>query len=149
MLFKGKKKRKKREKKKKKKVCDWVFDFRGSTKESISSEVCWHGWKWPRQIKEIFFFKNWYQRCQVSQRSFAKCIFFLFSLFSFFSYLSWMLIKKLKLKKYYELGTELTKPPEGFDSCHGVKNAPGSPSVFLDDEYVIYSSNQQRLKVHI
>lgn len=40
----------------------------------------------------------------------------------------------------------LTDPPAGFDSCHGVRNVAGKPSQFADDEFVVYSTNRQRME---
>ena len=40
----------------------------------------------------------------------------------------------------------INEPPPGFHSCHGVRNKPGTPSEFADDEYVIYKPQQQRLE---
>jgi poly [ADP-ribose] polymerase len=39
----------------------------------------------------------------------------------------------------------LNAAPEGFDSAWGVRNKPGAPSQFADDEYVVYRTSQQRL----
>ncbi|XP_060597096.1 uncharacterized protein LOC132751015 isoform X2 [Ruditapes philippinarum] len=46
----------------------------------------------------------------------------------------------------YQKDLTLTSAPEGYNSVHGVKSSPGEQSAFKDDEYVIYSPNQQRLK---
>jgi poly [ADP-ribose] polymerase 2/3/4 len=51
-----------------------------------------------------------------------------------------------KMKEYTRITYGITEPPPGYDSCHGVRNKPGTPSQFADDEYVIYSMNQQRLE---
>lgn len=40
----------------------------------------------------------------------------------------------------------LERPPEGFDSCHGVRHRTLAPSQFADDEYVVYDTRQQRLE---
>ena len=37
----------------------------------------------------------------------------------------------------------LSAPPEGYDSCHGVR---GAKSEFADDEYVIYDPAQHRME---
>eukprot|EP00667_Euglena_gracilis_P000154 EG_transcript_154 len=37
------------------------------------------------------------------------------------------------------------KPPEGYDSVHGVSSRPGRPTDFVDDEYVVYTATQQAL----
>jgi poly [ADP-ribose] polymerase 2/3/4 len=46
-----------------------------------------------------------------------------------------------KSKQYRKITYGLTKPPDGFDSCHGVRG-----SEFSDDEYVVYDTRQQRLE---
>lgn len=46
-----------------------------------------------------------------------------------------------QIKQYRKITWGLNKPPEGFDSCHGVRG-----SEFADDEFVIYSQKQQRLE---
>lgn len=51
-----------------------------------------------------------------------------------------------KMKEYTKITYGITEPPPGYDSCHGVRNKPGAPSQFADDEYVIYRMNQQRLE---
>ena len=51
-----------------------------------------------------------------------------------------------KPAKYTKITYGLKGPPDGFDSCHGVRNAPGAPSQFEDDEYVIYQGNRQRME---
>jgi poly [ADP-ribose] polymerase 2/3/4 len=51
-----------------------------------------------------------------------------------------------KMKDYTKITYGITEPPAGYDSCHGVRNRPGVSSQFADDEYVIYTSNQQRLE---
>ena len=45
------------------------------------------------------------------------------------------------MKDYRKITYGLSKPPDGFDSCHGVRG-----SEFDDDEYVVYSTRQQRLE---
>ncbi|XP_072301138.1 protein mono-ADP-ribosyltransferase PARP4 [Eucyclogobius newberryi] len=40
----------------------------------------------------------------------------------------------------------LTQAPEGHDSVHGVQVKPGLQSEFTDDEYVVYSADQVKLK---
>uniref|UniRef100_H3DDY7 Poly [ADP-ribose] polymerase n=1 Tax=Tetraodon nigroviridis TaxID=99883 RepID=H3DDY7_TETNG len=40
----------------------------------------------------------------------------------------------------------LSQAPDGYHSVHGVRSAPGAPSEFEDDEYVVYSPGQVRLK---
>lgn len=46
-----------------------------------------------------------------------------------------------KPKEYRKITYGLSKPPEGFHSCHGVRG-----SEFDDDEFVVYDSRQQRLE---
>jgi len=46
-----------------------------------------------------------------------------------------------KIKKYEEITYGLKSPPKGFDSCHGVRDTE-----FDDDEFVIYTGQQQRLE---
>ncbi|CAB4197009.1 poly [ADP-ribose] polymerase [uncultured Caudovirales phage] len=45
------------------------------------------------------------------------------------------------IKKYTKVTPGLVKPPDGYDSCHGV-----SGTEFHEDEFVIYNTNQQKLK---
>ena len=52
-----------------------------------------------------------------------------------------------KAKTYNRITFGLNGPPEGYDSCHGVRRAKDPSSQFDDDEYVIYRQNQQRLEV--
>ncbi|MFL5338676.1 MAG: WGR domain-containing protein [Gemmataceae bacterium] len=51
-----------------------------------------------------------------------------------------------KMKDFTKITYGLAGPPEGFHSCHGVRNRPGKPSEFEDDEYVVYTTKQQRLE---
>jgi poly [ADP-ribose] polymerase len=51
-----------------------------------------------------------------------------------------------KMKDYTKITYGLNAPPTGYDSCHGVRNQPGKPSEFEDDEYVVYTTQQQRLE---
>ena len=46
-----------------------------------------------------------------------------------------------KMKDFRKITYGLNSPPQGYDSCHGVRG-----SEFDDDEYVIYNQNQQKLK---
>ncbi|CAF1295428.1 unnamed protein product [Rotaria sordida] len=46
---------------------------------------------------------------------------------------------------YYTFSPTLTKPPDGFHSTHGIKKTEENNSMFIDDEYVIYQLDQQRL----
>ncbi len=51
-----------------------------------------------------------------------------------------------KMKDYTKITYGLNAPPDGFDSCHGVRNQKGNSSQFEDDEYVVYRQNQQRIE---
>jgi poly [ADP-ribose] polymerase len=51
-----------------------------------------------------------------------------------------------KVKDYTKITYGLTAPPSGHDSCHGVRRRSGVPSEFDDDEYVIYTTQQQRME---
>jgi poly [ADP-ribose] polymerase len=51
-----------------------------------------------------------------------------------------------RMKDYTKITYGLTAPPEGYDSCHGVRNQRNIRSDFADDEYVIYDVRQQRLE---
>lgn len=51
-----------------------------------------------------------------------------------------------KVKDFTKITYGLNGPPDGYDSCHGVRNAKGNSSDFQDDEYVIYRQNQQRIE---
>jgi poly [ADP-ribose] polymerase len=51
-----------------------------------------------------------------------------------------------KKKEFTRITYGLTAPPDGYDSCHGVRHQPGRPSQFEDDEYVVYTTRQQRLE---
>ncbi len=46
-----------------------------------------------------------------------------------------------KMKDFNKITYGLNSPPEGYDSCHGVRGTG-----FADDEYVIYKQNQQKLQ---
>lgn len=46
-----------------------------------------------------------------------------------------------KMKDYSKITYGISEPPSGYNSCHGVRGTQ-----FADDEYVIYSHNQQRLE---
>lgn len=48
-----------------------------------------------------------------------------------------------KIKDYRKITYNLTSPPDGYDSCHGVR---ADNSEFDDDEFVVYSQNQQKLE---
>ena len=49
-------------------------------------------------------------------------------------------------KDYTTKTTGLSRVPTGYDSTHGVKASKDHPSVFNDDEYVIYNPTQQRMR---
>lgn len=51
-----------------------------------------------------------------------------------------------KMKEYTKITYGLNAPPEGYDSCHGVRSTSKQRSEFADDEYVIYTTKQQRLE---
>jgi hypothetical protein len=51
-----------------------------------------------------------------------------------------------KVKDYRKITYGLTAPPEGHHSTHGVRRGKGVSSEFDDDEYVIYTTAQQRLE---
>ncbi|XP_064614206.1 LOW QUALITY PROTEIN: protein mono-ADP-ribosyltransferase PARP4-like [Liolophura sinensis] len=48
--------------------------------------------------------------------------------------------------KFYTQQPDLTAPPPGYDSVHGVAHSPQQPSFFKNDEFAIYQSNQQKLR---
>ena len=50
-----------------------------------------------------------------------------------------------KMKDYRKITYGLTEPPAGYDSCHGVRRTLLRASQFDDDEYVIYTTAQQRM----
>jgi predicted DNA-binding WGR domain protein len=51
-----------------------------------------------------------------------------------------------KQAEYTKITYGIEKPPDGFDSCWGVRNQAGKPSQFADDEFVVYRTEQQRLE---
>jgi len=51
-----------------------------------------------------------------------------------------------RMKEFTKITYGLPGPPDGYQSCHGVRNKSGSPSQFADDEYVVYSPSQQQLE---
>ena len=51
-----------------------------------------------------------------------------------------------KAKEFTKITYGINAPPEGFDSCHGLRSKKGVTSQFADDEYVIYRQNQQRME---
>ncbi|XP_078001506.1 protein mono-ADP-ribosyltransferase PARP4-like isoform X2 [Glandiceps talaboti] len=46
----------------------------------------------------------------------------------------------------YKYNTEMTGPPNGYHSVHGVRKTEQQPSDFKDDEFVVYNTNQQRIR---
>eukprot|EP00029_Vermamoeba_vermiformis_P008738 TRINITY_DN4171_c0_g1_i1.p1 TRINITY_DN4171_c0_g1~~TRINITY_DN4171_c0_g1_i1.p1 ORF type:complete len:2196 (-),score=786.80 TRINITY_DN4171_c0_g1_i1:32-6574(-) len=57
-----------------------------------------------------------------------------------------MLMCKVALgnvKHYNKVTFGLTEPPAGYNSVHGVRSTPSQPTDFVDDEYVIFNTNQQ------
>lgn len=59
------------------------------------------------------------------------------------SFLSLVNVALGKMKEYKRITYGLSKPPDGFDSCHG---NPRGDSEFDDDEFVIYDTKQQKLQ---
>jgi predicted DNA-binding WGR domain protein len=51
-----------------------------------------------------------------------------------------------RMKEFTKITYGLEGPPEGYQSCHGVRKKGASASQFADDEYVVYSPSQQRLE---
>jgi poly [ADP-ribose] polymerase len=51
-----------------------------------------------------------------------------------------------KAKQYHEITYGLSAPPKGYHSCHGVRCTDAVESEFDDDEFVIYTTAQQRLE---
>ena len=49
-------------------------------------------------------------------------------------------------RQFTKITSGLTAPPDGYDSCHGVRASLLKGSQFPDDEYVVYATNQQRLE---
>jgi len=47
------------------------------------------------------------------------------------------------IKHYNKVTFGLTEPPAGFNSVHGVRSTPSHPTDFVDDEYVVFNTNQQ------
>lgn len=50
------------------------------------------------------------------------------------------------VKEYTKITYGLNGPPEGFDSCHGLRMTSKRKSEFADDEFVVYDIRQQRLE---
>ncbi|XP_065826671.1 protein mono-ADP-ribosyltransferase PARP4-like isoform X4 [Oscarella lobularis] len=60
-----------------------------------------------------------------------------------------MLIGEVALGKVYDTDSkclDMTSPPDRFNSVHAIQNTDETPSQFQNDEYAIYSTNQQRLR---
>lgn len=51
-----------------------------------------------------------------------------------------------RMKEFTKITYGINEAPAGYDSCHGVRHTPKTPSQFADDEYVVYRGNQQRLE---
>lgn len=50
-----------------------------------------------------------------------------------------------KVAQFTKITADLDDAPPGYNSAHGVRNAPARPSDFEDDEFVVYRRDQQRL----
>ncbi|XP_071961516.1 protein mono-ADP-ribosyltransferase PARP4-like [Antedon mediterranea] len=60
-----------------------------------------------------------------------------------------MLVNEVALGKCLDMKSKdykLSSAPRGYDSVHGVKTAVGIKSDFMDDELVVYNTNQQRIR---
>uniref|UniRef100_A0ABM0MFB2 Poly [ADP-ribose] polymerase n=1 Tax=Saccoglossus kowalevskii TaxID=10224 RepID=A0ABM0MFB2_SACKO len=60
-----------------------------------------------------------------------------------------MLVNEVALgrcKEFNQYCKNLTAAPDGFDSVHGVRGTKQQSSDFKDDEYVVYNTNQQRIR---
>ncbi|XP_067050666.1 protein mono-ADP-ribosyltransferase PARP4-like isoform X2 [Acropora muricata] len=60
-----------------------------------------------------------------------------------------MLVNEVALgsiKAFRKFALDLTSPPYGYNSCHGVQGKEDEPSDFKDDEFVIYNGNQQKIR---
>ncbi len=51
-----------------------------------------------------------------------------------------------RMRRYRKITYGLPGPPDGYQSCHGVRNTRLMKSQFEDDEYVVYRPEQQRLE---
>jgi poly [ADP-ribose] polymerase 2/3/4 len=51
-----------------------------------------------------------------------------------------------KTRKFRKITYGLERPPDGYDSCHGVRATRLRSSEFEDDEFVVYQTEQQRLE---
>ena len=51
------------------------------------------------------------------------------------------------LQDYTEFARDLESSPEGYESCHGIKNGPDvNPTPFEEDEFVVYFVSQQKIR---
>ncbi|XP_071956345.1 protein mono-ADP-ribosyltransferase PARP4-like isoform X2 [Antedon mediterranea] len=60
-----------------------------------------------------------------------------------------MLVNEVALGKCLDMKSKnytLSAAPEGYDSVHGVKKTHGMRTQFVDDEFVVYNKNQQRIR---
>ncbi|KAK3593675.1 hypothetical protein CHS0354_013571 [Potamilus streckersoni] len=60
-----------------------------------------------------------------------------------------MLINEVALGSCFgttKFNKSLAEPPEGYQSVHGIKVTENCPSDFKADEYVVYNTNQQKIK---
>uniref|UniRef100_I3JVK9 Poly [ADP-ribose] polymerase n=1 Tax=Oreochromis niloticus TaxID=8128 RepID=I3JVK9_ORENI len=51
-----------------------------------------------------------------------------------------------RCREVYKTDILLKQAPDGYDSVRGVRRTPNTPSEFEDDEYVVYSPDQVKLK---
>ncbi|XP_035770641.1 protein mono-ADP-ribosyltransferase PARP4, partial [Neolamprologus brichardi] len=51
-----------------------------------------------------------------------------------------------RCRQVYRTDVLLKQAPDGYDSVRGVRRTPNTPSEFEDDEYVVYSPDQVKLK---
>eukprot|EP00759_Apiculatamorpha_spiralis_P052789 PhF_6_TR601/c0_g2_i1/m.714/K10798/PARP; poly [ADP-ribose] polymerase len=61
---------------------------------------------------------------------------------------AFVLVNKVALGNVYHsrgVQSSYVKAPQGFDSVHGVKSSVDAPTQFMDDEYVVYRAEQQRM----
>ena len=51
------------------------------------------------------------------------------------------------LQDYTEFACDLESAPEGYESCHGIKNRPDvNPTPFEEDEFVVYFVSEQKIR---
>ena len=50
------------------------------------------------------------------------------------------------MQKYTTPSPTLQEPPAGFGSVLGLKNSPSKPSFFTENEYVVFNTDQVRIK---